>query len=232
VKTFRILLLDSTDDVRLLLERQIQGSGSPKFDVYGPGLKFDPDDPDLTGQKWDTVLFGQNIPAATISQLTKLIRGQLPSIPVLMLTKQSEASVPASLKKCGVDDVLNLAEISTPLFSWVLESTLEQIKAVKKVSEFDTIIDRLQKVDEHLALLQHELNNPLGVIKLAIYHLENPALPEKKKDDFFRLLVQSVDKIEAQIGNLNEIRKQLGHSPSILPNILKMDSPLRVRAGT
>ena len=141
-------------------------------------------------------------------------------MPILMLTKQSEARVPRNLRKAGVDDMLNIAEIDTPLFSWTFMSILKQAEIQKKAEEFDVIKNRLQTVNRSLAFITHEINNPLGVIRLALYHLENPNLAKKKKKTFFKLLADNVKKVDAQMEKLQEVRTQLGEDASILTKIL------------
>jgi signal transduction histidine kinase len=175
-------------------------------------------------ERWHVILFGENTPQANIIQLTKLFRLHGYTIPILMLTKQSEARVPRSLKKLGVDDMLNVAEIGTPLFSWTFMSTLKHAELRKKAEEFDVIRGRLQSADESLANITHEINNPLGVIKLALYHLENPNLESHKKEIFFKLLVANIEKVDIQMKELREVRRRLGDDTTTLAKIFSATS--------
>lgn len=131
------------------------------------------------------------------------------STPILLLTRQSEARVPLKYKKIGIDDMLNIAEIQTPLFLWTFQSTMTQIADRNKAKEFDIVKDRLRRASKSLAFVTHEINNPLSVIRLALYHLESGKLPQNKKKVFFKLLVDNIEKVDTQMKELYTIRRQL-----------------------
>ena len=174
----RVLLIDSTDAVKALFEKQLSYTDSLKFDVTRVTPKLAEDNAAAGNNGWDVILFGDKMPKTNITQLTKMYRSKGYSTPILLLTRESEAHVPLKLQKSGIDDMLNMAEISTPLFSWTFMSTLKQTEARKKASEFDAIRDRLHIVNETIAVISHEINNPLGIIKLVLYHLNNPRVPQ------------------------------------------------------
>ena len=220
METIQVLLIDSKNTVKVLLEKQLERTHSIKLAVSLMSSKIGESEIDDTGQMWDVVLFGESTPSSSVAQLAKLFRSRGFTIPLLMLTKQSEARVPRNLQKAGVDDMLNIAEIDSPLFSWTLMSTLKQAEVRKKAEEFDVIRNRLQTVNQSLAFIEHEINNPLGVIRLALYHLEKPNLAKKKKETFFKLLADSVKKVNTQMEELQEVRRQLGEDTSILTKIL------------
>lgn len=224
MKAIRILLIDTTDTIKVLLDQKLINFNSHKFNVNLMGTKIDSYDNKHLSQSWDAILFGENVSLSNITNHTKLFRIHNKTVPILLLTKQSKDRVPGNLKKVGVDDILNIAEINTPLFSWVFMSTLEQIMARKKATEFDNLQEQLQDINEFLSTLTHEINNPLGVIKLALYHLENPTLPVEKRETFFQLLAENVEKIETEITKLRAKRQQLGRDSSILSHILTSKS--------
>ena len=220
METIQVLLIDSKDAIKSLLEKQLERTHSIKFCVSLMNSKIGERELDNTSQMWDVVLFGENTPLSTVAQLAKLFRLRRHAIPILMLTRQSEARLPRNLQKAGVDDILNIAEIDTPLFSWTFMSTLKQAEVRKKAEEFDVIRNRLHSVNESLGNITHEINNPLGIIKLALFHLENPNISDEKKATYFKLLLKNIEKVDEQMDELREVRRRLGEDTSMLAKIL------------
>lgn len=218
--TIRVLLIDSTDAVKALLDNQLTQSDSLKFDVTLVPPKTVETNSVARKNLWDVILFGDSTPLGNVSQLTKLFRSRGYSVPILMLTNQSEARVPKQLLKSGIDDMLNISEMKTPLFSWTFMSTLKHAEVRKKAEEFDTIRGRLHAVNESLAHITHEINNPLAIIKLALYHLEKQNLPDEKKATYIKLLLDNIGRVDEQMNELKEVRRRLGEDTSMLAKIL------------
>lgn len=215
-----VLLVDSTSALRHSLERQLSKAGDIKFHITHITLKHVEETFRESNETWDVILFGERIEHDRIGELTKILRSGGCTVPVLMLTRQSEARVPRALREAGVDDTVNTAEIPTPVFSWTFMSTLRQAEVRKKAEEFDVIRTRLEEVSHSLASIAHEINNPLSVIHLALHQLKKTDLPEVKKDLFFRLLADNVEKLDGQMKLLHNIRRQLGEDTDILTKII------------
>ena len=216
----QILLVDSKNSLKSLLEKQLRRTYSIKFSISLVGVEQAGRMAKESVRPGDVVLFGEDVPVSGVTQLAKSFRVRGFTMPLLMLTKQSEARVPRNLRKAGVDDMVNIAEIDTPLFFWTFMSTLKQAEVQKKAQEFDVIKNRLKTVHRSLAFITHEINNPLGVIRLTLHHLKNPNLAKKQRQTFFRILAKNVKKVDTQIIELQTIRRQLGEDTSNLNQIL------------
>ena len=55
--------------------------------------------------------------------------------------------------------------------------------------------------------ISHEINNPLGVMRMAAYFLEVTNPPEDKKTHYFKVLNESIDKIEKGLERLKILRE-------------------------
>jgi signal transduction histidine kinase len=218
--TVSVLLLDTTDIMKLLLEKQLSCAKAFKINVTLAETKYAVETLQENYERWDVILFGENTTPTVVRHFTKLIRARDVKTPILLLTRLSEARVSRNLQKIGVDDMLNIAEINSPVFSWTFMSTLRQAEVRKKAEEFDVIRNRLQQVNSSLAFITHEINNPLSVIRLALYQLTNRELSKPKKELFFKLLVENVGRVDAQLKDLYEVRRQLGEDTSILAKVL------------
>jgi nitrogen-specific signal transduction histidine kinase len=157
----------------------------------------------------DLIVFGEKVPAGTVTNLTKTIRSMNQTIPVFVFTKQSESRLSRAHQMAGVDDLLNIADFDTPLFSWTFTSTLEQAVLKKKAAQYDILQERLLSANDALRHIMHEINNPLSVIRLALYHLDKPDLAKNKQKTFMKLLIDNLEKIDMQMKDLHVIRRQL-----------------------
>jgi len=221
----RILLVDNTDSVKRLLEERKGHPGAVQFSVTHIKTRALKKASILFNHQSDVILFGEKVSSSIVVRYARGLRSHGVTMPILVFTRQSEARVPRNYQKAGIDEMLNVAEVTTPLFSWILMSTLKQVETQKKVHNFDVIKNRLQSVNESLKTLMHDINNPLSVIRLALYQLGNPNLPKLKRERFFKLLAVNVEKVDFYIKELRMIRRQLGEDTTTLTNILSLKPP-------
>lgn len=210
MQVLKVLLIDTTKNTKKLLDEKRFSSDSMRLMIRMAGTGFKVAEEENLHANTDAVIFGEKVPAATIGAMAKAFRAAGLDVPIFMLSRQSEARVPQKLMKAGVDDILNTVEIQTPLFLWTFQSTITQVADRRKAHDFDVIRERMRRANKSLAHVTHEINNPLSVIRLAIYHLENAKLPKTKKRAFFKILVDNIDKVNLQIKELYVIRRELG----------------------
>ena len=209
MQVLKVLLIDTSRNTKKLLEEKRLSTDTVRLRIRLAGTDLKVEEQENLHATLDVVLFGEKVPSTTVMEMTKAFRTAGVDVPVFILTRQSEARVPLKYRKAGVDDVLNTAEIQTPLFLWTFHSTLTQVADRRKAKDFDVIRDRMRRANRSLAFVTHEINNPLSVIRLAIYHLQNADLAKTKKKAFFKLLVDNVDKVNLQIKELYSIRREL-----------------------
>jgi len=212
METIRVLIVDTTDTLKRYFETNRATSDSTNFvfTVIAP----QPEHEGLDGivDRVDAIVFGDKLSPSAIIQFTRFFRSRGVSATILVLTNRRDRAVPRNFQQAGVDDMLGVSEMSTPLFSWTFISLLRQAEVKKKAKEYDVLCERLKGGSESLAVIIHELNNPLSVIRLALYHLENPALPDERKQTLFKMLTESVDRLGTQIDELRTVRRKLSHS--------------------
>ena len=75
---------------------------------------------------------------------------------------------------------------------------------------------RLKDANEILAMIAHEINNPLIVIRLALFHLENPEMTKSRRIALFRMLSENVDRVDTQVEQLRHVRRILGDGSAAL----------------
>ncbi len=231
MKTVRVLLVDTRETVKQLLEQRLLNANSLKFVVTLTGVKEAKKTIRLMKNSFDVILFGEKISVSASVELAKLARLRMSNIPIFKLTIESEAKLQPKLDQAGVDDMLNVAEITTPLFAWTFESVIEHAEVRKKAKEYDVLRHRLEHVSETIGNVIHEINTPLSVIRLTLYHLEKPDLLKDKRETFIKLLAENLQKIDDSMGTLRSIRRQLGEDTTILAKILAMKAVKKVVAN-
>jgi len=209
MKTLQLFLVDATDEHHKLLGKRLQNPDAIRFAVtFSRAKEAEERYRDVAGQV-DIVIVGIGIPPASVVRLTKMVRSYNPAVPVFVLMKNGDRKVPRSYAAVGVDGTLDAGDMGTPLFVWSFISTIEQVVLTKKAKEYDALYERLRSLNSSLSTFVHDLNNPLSVIRLALYHLENPGLPSQKRETFFKLLVENLSRIETSMKALSLIRRQL-----------------------
>jgi len=231
MQTVRVLLVDTRETVKQLLEKRILDAQSLKFVVTLVGVREAKKEIRNLKDNFDVVLFGERTSPATVIDLTKLVRLRQTELPIFKLTLESEAKLPHKFDQAGVDDMMNIAEIATPLFTWTFQSMLEHADVRKKAKEYDILRHRLEHVSESIGNVIHEINTPLSVIRLTLYHLEKPDLPKDKREAFTKLLAENLQKVDDSMGTLRSIRRQLGEDTSILAKILSLKAVKQVVSG-
>jgi signal transduction histidine kinase len=230
MKSLKVFLIDTTTLRLEVLRRRLLTVDSIKVVVpVLAGSDVDAAYRDVM-DRVNAIIFSESVPSKMVVRLTQTFRSYGIIIPIFILRKQSEAQVPRKLRNAGIDDILNVVEIDTPLFSWTFVSAVEHALLKRKAREFDTLHRRLKHTNESLAGMIHSINNPLSVIRLAMYHLENPELPVDKKESFLKILVNSLEKIDLHMKELYSIRRLLNGETVSPPNILEIHPSTRASA--
>jgi signal transduction histidine kinase len=231
MKFLRVFLIDTTPLRLEVLKRRLLGVESIKV-VVPTVANADVEEiyRDVMG-RIDVIMFSESVSSKMVVQLTLMFRSHGIILPIFILRKQSEARVPRKFQKIGVDDVLNVVEIDTPLFSWTFVSAVEHALLKRKAKEYDGLHRRLKTTSDSLAHMIHDINNPLSVVRLAMYHLEDPMLAIDKKETFLKILVNSLQKIDLHMKELYSIRRLLNGEKIPIPNVLSIHPSARATAS-
>jgi signal transduction histidine kinase len=209
MEAIKVLLIDNSVSTKEALDRAPLGKSSTELEVTLLPARNGNGSADRAMPGADVVLIGEKISRKKVIEWAGKMRAMGYGCPILLLTRQSEARLPSAMHEAGIDDMLNIADISTPLFSWTFTSTIRQIIERRKASEYDYLRDRLNAIKRSLSTLMHELNTPLSAIRLAIYHLEHSNPPRAKRDLYHTLMVENVERIEEKLRDLYHIRRLL-----------------------
>ncbi|MBU1298345.1 MAG: hypothetical protein KJ963_06305 [Bacteroidetes bacterium] len=168
---------------------------------------------------YDVALIGEKVSETKGIQITKYLRSQKFRMPIIHLTNIAEASLTHPQQNAGADDILNITEIDSPIFSWTFNSILKKADVTKKAEEFDLILQSFVEINKCLADITHEINNPLGIIRLALFQLQSKDITDEKKAQYLQVVNDSIGKIEDQIKSLRLIREKMKSEQSILRKV-------------
>ncbi len=175
----------------------------------------------------DIILFSGSLQTARVVQFTRYFRERKSSIPVFLLVTEDQTKLSRALKRAGVDDVLCKADIDSPLFAWTFTSTVEHATMRKKALEYDVLHGKLVEFKKGFGKMVHDINSPLSVIRLALYHIDNSELTQEKKDSYLRLLIDNIRKVEARIGEFQTLKRHLDGDRATRTRILSIRSNAR-----
>ena len=218
MNTTHILLIENSASIKALLEESLRSIKTESFRIEGCRTKDAEEIYRNSKKSIELVLFGEKIAASQILRLTQFFRRQNHHLHVIMLTRQSEAVVSSRLKNAGVDDMLNVLEISTPVFGWTFLSLLQHTGMKKKAAEYETIQARLRHVNEALEEITKKMNAPIGVIRSAVKTLNG------HQKHVTTLLNENVTLMEQQLHELLEIRQKLGKETKVINKYLAVKS--------
>lgn len=171
---------------------------------------------------FDMVMIGELIDVSDTIQIAKTIRENGFYMPLILLTQLQDRNLSQSQKNAGIDDCLNVYEFESETFAWTLSSLLQKSALLQKAEEFDTIRKKIVALNSALKIITHEINNPLGVLRLALYQLDNKIKDDEALYKYSKMISENVDKIEIQIQELRKIRDELQIEQTILRKILSL----------
>jgi signal transduction histidine kinase len=217
-----IAIVEPTDLQTEILEKQLSSALKEKTILQRINLKeFESSLPSIQ-HIYDLVLIGEKNSPQKAIHAAKSLRQNNYTMPILLLTIQSEAKLSHNQTAAGIDDFLNIVEITLPTFSWTLTSLLKKTEIQKKADEFDEIRHDFIDINQQLAAITHEINNPLGVIRLALFQLQNKLGSDKNFDKYTHMIADNVVKIETQIKQLRDVREKMRTNQTILGKILSI----------
>lgn len=65
---------------------------------------------------------------------------------------------------------------------------------------------QLESLKDGIREIAHEISNPLGIIRMAVYFLQTTNPTEEKRDRYFKVINDGLERIEQNLVKLKEIR--------------------------
>jgi len=224
-----ILLVDPKREIEQLLATHLIGNNAAHQVTYLPP-RAPKEEFERAIRIADALVFGDRTTDASIVRFSSAVRKLGLTLPIFLITRESEGGVAPLYRKAGVDDVININELHTPLISWTFTSTMKTAEVRRKAKEFDDIQNEINTISESLACITHEINNPLSVMRLALYHLQTYATDEEKRATLMKIIGDNIDKVQHQMSELRTLRSRLGEKSPETPAVEQPRSRAKIKS--
>ncbi len=171
---------------------------------------------------YDLVLIGELIEPKETIKISGLLRQSGFYMPLILLTQVQDTKLTIQQIEAGIDDCLNVYEFESETFAWSLTSLIQKSEIKQKAEEFETIRAKILSLYTALAKITHEINNPLGVMRLAIFQIKNKSNNDESLNKYIQMISDNIDKIESQITDLRKVREEMQVEQTILRKILSL----------
>jgi nitrogen-specific signal transduction histidine kinase len=64
---------------------------------------------------------------------------------------------------------------------------------------------RIEALNRSIREIAHDLSNPLGILRMAVYYLETGEPDEQKRAHYYKMMGQTLDKIETELRRLRAL---------------------------
>lgn len=74
-----------------------------------------------------------------------------------------------------------------------------------KPEETENLQARMEEMNKSIREIAHDLSNPLGILRMAIYYLETGEPDEEKRTHYYKMMGETLDKIETGLRRLRAL---------------------------
>lgn len=74
-------------------------------------------------------------------------------------------------------------------------------------NEMEELELQIKNLKSGIREISHDINNPLGVVRMAAYFLQSPNLDTEKRAQYFKAINDGINKIEANLKRLRSLRE-------------------------
>src|ERR1041385_3928819 len=213
-RVIRVLLIEDDEDDYLLTRQMLFDSNETQFHLdwvssYPQAVVH------LQRAEHDIYLIDYRLGAHDGLELLKQFATT--SFPMIMLTGEDTREVDLEAMRLGAMDYLVKGQINTAL----LERSIRYSIARKRTEE------ALRRKDEFLAMLSHELRNPLAPIRTALHVLEMPQVSQERAQQAKEIINRQVNNLVRLVDDLLDAsrimygRIELRKEPVDLRDIVK-----------
>lgn len=216
-----ILVVEDEPTFRRYLEFQLKNSLEYEFDAAfaasaEEGLAILRKQP-----SFDFILVDYFLPGMNGEMFLRQVVKISTSAGIICISENRDYKIAVDLLKAGADDYISKSDLRTP---YALEKTIasvEQKKEYKKRSkDLEIIAQRLDAIHNIVQTVDHELNNPLAIIKLCteIIHTRQTLTSDDCKE-LTRRILTSITRISDVIHRLNQFQVELPNETLAGPQI-------------
>jgi nitrogen-specific signal transduction histidine kinase len=77
--------------------------------------------------------------------------------------------------------------------------------------------EQLENLKTGVREISHEINNPLGIIRMAVYFLQSTNPVGEKREHYFKVIDEGLERIELSLQHLKSLRENPSTKPESNP---------------
>ncbi len=220
---YSVLIIEDEPTFQRFLEFQLRNSDRFKFSVAFAssaeiGITL------LQENTYDFILLDYYLPGMNGEMFLKHLNKSNVQSGVICISENKDYKIAVELLKAGADDYISKSDLLLP---YMLEKTIVSVLQKKeyrvKNSELEISSQRLDAIQTIINTIDHELNNPLAIIKLCsdIINSSHPLRSDDYKELTQRILT-SIDRISEVIHRLNRFEEELPNTTVVGPRIFAL----------
>jgi len=78
---------------------------------------------------------------------------------------------------------------------------------LNKTQQSSDLVEQLENLMSGIRDVAHEINNPLGIIRMAVYFLQTTNPEGEKREHYFRIIEEGLQRIEHNLQLLRTLRE-------------------------
>ncbi len=220
---YSVLIIEDEPTFQRFLEFQLRNSDRFEFTVSFAssgeiGITL------LQENNYDFILLDYYLPGMNGEMVLKHLNRSNVHSGVICISENKDYKIAVELLKAGADDYISKSDLLSP---YMLEKTIVSVLQKKeyrvKNSELEISSQRLDAIQTIINTIDHELNNPLAIIKLCsdIINSSHPLRSDDYKELTQRIL-SSIDRISEVIHRLNRFEEELPNTTVEGPRIFAL----------
>ncbi|MBI5215154.1 MAG: response regulator [Ignavibacteriae bacterium] len=220
ISSYAVLIVEDEPTFRRFLEFQLRNSERFHFEIMfaasaEAGLAL------LEEHTFDFILLDYFLPGMNGEMFLKQLDRKKITSGIICISENKEYKIAVDLLKAGADDYISKSDLLSP---YMLEKTIVSVSQKKefrlKNSELEISAQRLDAIQTIIHTIDHELNNPLAIIKLCsdIINSSHPLRTDDYKDLTQRILT-SMERVTQVIHKLNRFDAEAVNNNIMGPKI-------------
>ncbi len=231
----KILLVEDSPSDADLLQQTLQQGGLPRFELTCVE-RLDAAFACLGNEPFDVLLLDLSLPDSNGAETFQRVRRAAPAVPIVVLTGASDESTGLEAVRSGVQDYLVKGQTDGRQITRAIRYAIERRRAEEALQKarveaerravelkiaFDSmaeleselrrrnqqLADEARRKDEFLAMLGHELRNPLAPIRNAVYVLRHLEAPESAREQARAMIDRQVTHLARLVDDLLDVSR-------------------------
>lgn len=201
----RVLIIDDNPDDRMLIERELRQS-LPRFELLEVRTLEELER--TLRLPFDAAITDYQLRFATGTEVFRKIRATHPDVPVIMFTASGSEEVAAEALKEGLADYITKTPRHYPRIPVALQNAMDRARdRIESRNAQEALKEADRRKDEFLAMLAHELRNPLAPIRNAAELLAMMRIDDARVHQVIEIVRRQVGRMTHLVDDLLDVSR-------------------------